>query len=79
MDEVAKCRSCQAPIKWLKHQKSRQLSPIDAEPAAGGNVEVLPGEEYRIVGKAERLTFTGPLHMNHWATCPTKEQHRKPA
>lgn len=65
------CRSCQAPIYWLKHAGTGKAAPIDAAPAPGGNCLLdRAGGTYRLIAAPNRATFAGQLHTNHFATCP---------
>lgn len=63
------CRSCNAEVVWLVHERTGKRAPIDAAPADGGNVAVdLEAGTYRIVRKRDELA-AGGLHTNHFATC----------
>jgi hypothetical protein len=68
------CRSCQAPVLWLKNIVTGKPAPIDAEPAPNGNIRVdVAGEYYSVVAgqdRADALERGDPLHTNHFATCP---------
>lgn len=69
-------KKCRAPIFWLNHERTGKPAPIDREPVKGGNITIDPKEgTYRIVPKAEReLSPNRKLHMNHFVTCPEREQ-----
>lgn len=69
------CRSCRAPIVWLRHATSGKPAPIDRDPAPDGNILTDPrGGTYRIIEARERATFAGALHKNHFATCGQAKQ-----
>ena len=68
------CRSCHAPVYWVKHRTTGKPGIIDAAPAPGGNIKIdtdLLGEHlYWIVPSASRPDYAGQLHLSHFATCP---------
>lgn len=66
--EETKCASCKADVVWLTQVKkdgSEQRHIFDAKPA----VRWVLGED----GKVRSAS----TYVSHWATCPTREQHRK--
>lgn len=72
MAKTSACRSCGAPIYWLKHETTRKLAPIDEMPSPHGNCLVnLQDSTYRLA-----LGQAGTLYTNHFATCPQASQHR---
>lgn len=82
---MARCRSCQAEILWVRTTNTGNLMPVDAEPNPDGNVEVQPEPEVRGVGGAvysgtvhaqPPMLATGSIHMPHHATCPQADQWR---
>lgn len=69
------CRSCQAPIIWAVSAKTGRPMPIDVEPTAGANVELVAHavrpDEWLAKVISPRLTFgRGDLRMAHHASCP---------
>lgn len=68
------CRSCGAPIRWLVHATTGKTAPIDAEAAPRGNLVLLRGGRYRVVGRDEIIT--GPRYWPHFATCPHRARWR---
>jgi hypothetical protein len=62
------CRSFNAKVFWLKHEKTGKPAPIDVTPSNAGNIEIdLAKRIYRNVGK-------GPgRHTNHFSTCPSAD------
>lgn len=65
------CRSCKARIRWVKTEHGKQM-PVDAEPVAGGNIELHDG--------VARIVSPNPLvrrYISHFATCPDARSHRK--
>lgn len=67
------CRSCQAPVLWLQHATTGKRAPINTEPDPAGNIAVLDGTHYQVLGSSERqdaLNEGWPLHLNHYVTCP---------
>lgn len=72
------CKSCGAAVEWRRHADTGNLAPIDAEPAANGNVLIEADEEhYRIVPAPERGAYTGRLRLNHFVTCPNAAHHAR--
>lgn len=66
------CRSCDAPIQWVKSTKNKWM-PLNT-------VEVTEG--VRFVVDQEGIawsTVVGPGFMSHFATCPNAAKHRKAA
>lgn len=74
---MAQCKSCKAQIVWRKHAKSRLSAPIDVVPKPGGNITILDGQTYDVVTDPDEIARRLDLHWNHFATCPTKAQHKK--
>lgn len=74
------CRSCSAPIIWAVHEKTLKEAPINAEPSADGNVQLIPREgglpRYRVLKVADRFGKTG-LHTSHFATCAQAPKWRQ--
>ncbi len=70
--QVQKCRSCGAPVIWLRHDRTGNLAPIDAEPGGNGNVLCLPNGHYVNLSPLEMLDpdNQGQVHTNHFQTCP---------
>ena len=76
--ETATCRSCGAPIRWVRTRAGKAM-PLDAQPVATGNVVL--GED----GTARTLTrkqvmlggIVGDRYTSHFATCANASQHRR--
>jgi hypothetical protein len=67
------CRSCQAPVLWLENTTTGKRAPIDAAPTPDGNIVVVDGERYQVIGGEERQDAIAQgvaLHLNHFVTCP---------
>jgi hypothetical protein len=78
MTNKGKCRSCGAAVYWLRNDSTGNLSPIEAEPAANGNLKVdLEAGTYRVIRKLE--DSSDPRYINHFATCPNSARHHKRA
>ena len=69
-----RCRSCQAPVKWVTTEAGRAM-PLDAEPDPGGNVEIVAGNQARVHRQTPMVG--GPFYMPHHATCPQGREWRK--
>jgi hypothetical protein len=68
--EITTCRSCGRPVIWAATRRSRM--PVDAEPAEGGTISLLPGTHRRdpvaVVMKGPGLT-PQDLRTAHRDTC----------
>lgn len=80
---LARCNSCEAPIRWTITEKHGKRMPVDAEPVkAARGFRLLDGRD---VGDGETLVarfITKPeigerLFQSHFATCPNATQHRR--
>ncbi len=73
MAKTSACKSCGAPIDWLKHEKTGKRAPIDVAPSPNGSCLVnLEEGSYRIAFERS----SGTLYTSHFATCPHAGQHR---
>lgn len=84
MRASAKCRSCGADIMWVV-TTGRGRMPLDAEPAADGNVWIITDGPRSGLARAlnarevEQARADGePLWMPHHATCPGRARHAVP-
>lgn len=78
MEPSSKCRSCEAPIVWVKTRRGKKM-PVDAEPDPAG-LFVLEGMAGELVAhKAGPLDGAagGELYTSHFATCPDGDQWRQ--
>ena len=73
---IDKCKSCGARVIWARTQNNKAM-PLDYEPCADGNVELLPSGDCIVMGPSARLYIEGPLHKSHFATCEFAKKHRK--
>ena len=67
--DVKKCKSCQANIIWITFQG--KSIPLDAAPVTGF---VRVDDD----GGVGHTWVNSVLHINHFATCPDADEHRKP-
>jgi len=70
------CKSCRASIRWVRMSGVRPM-PVDALPAADGNVLVLADGKARVLKAEERGRYVGTLYKSHFATCPHAAGHRR--
>ncbi len=77
----SRCRSCHAPIAWVKMAGTGKSNPLDPEPSPKGNIVVSDlGAAAVGVSEADRLRAEGySLYLSHFATCPNAKSHKKPA
>jgi hypothetical protein len=75
-----KCRSCGATIVWAINQNTSRPMPVNASPAAGGNLLLV-----RAVGSSRIVAKTIPaglakdrtdLHTSHFSDCPQADDWR---
>lgn len=78
------CKTCKAEIRWAMTPAGK-AAPIDRLAVESGNVLLLQPTG---LGKLLAITLTGaaleearkqhvPLRLNHWATCPDREQWKE--
>lgn len=85
------CRSCGAEIFWGT-TKNGKREPIDFEPVAHGNIEIVASGEtedgvtavlvrHLLKGEAESATLfePPPRYVSHFVTCPDAAKHRRAA
>lgn len=73
-----RCGSCQASIFWRLHVGTGNPAPIDEVPNVDGNVVLIGGDHYAVLGKADPRPDDQLRYTNHFATCPKARQHRRP-
>jgi hypothetical protein len=79
MSERGNCRSCSAPLLWVRSATTGSLMPLDAEPAEDGNIWLVDGMAHVHNGSLfEEMLPEGPRYKSHFASCPNAAQHRKP-
>lgn len=87
MREVPKCRSCGAPMAWVRTSAGK-LMPVDANEDGSpretpeGNVVITspPGRStptVEVLGPLEQMVETRPRFMPHHATCPQGREWRR--
>lgn len=76
--ETATCRSCGAPIRWVRTRAGKAM-PLDAEPVATGNVVLGEDGVARVLTRkqVEGGGIVGDRYVSHHATCPQASQHRR--
>lgn len=86
--QIAKCKSCRAPIVWIKTKNGKNM-PCDADAVEyqenyKGKSTIVT-EDGRVL-KASIITpssggfapiIDGKGYIPHWATCPHAAQHRR--
>lgn len=76
---IDKCKSCSAAIVWAKTSAGK-LIPIDAAPAADGNIRLWKGPstgEWLALYRPKPPQGE-PLYKSHFATCPDAQKFRRP-
>lgn len=74
------CRSCGAPVVWLRHERTGKAAPIDAIAVReGGNILLdRAAGTYRLVPQGEPARHP-MLYINHFAVYPHAAQHKRKA
>lgn len=75
MRENATCRSCGAPIRFVRTTKGK-LMPIDREPVEGGNVEIVDDGKALVHANDAPSLLGGDRFVSHFSTCPEAEAWR---
>lgn len=70
---MSRCRSCARSIHWAKTEKARAI-PLDREPVAGGNIELVDGVAKYVSPNPEVRRY-----VSHFVTCPYAREHRNDA
>jgi hypothetical protein len=76
---VQNCRGCDAPIIWVETPNGKRR-PLDAEPSQerGTGTYAIRGKGPNVTGvPVKDADADEPVHMNHWTTCPARDQFRK--
>ena len=87
MSDRGTCRSCGAPVLWVKTE-ARKAIPLDPEPVEGGNIIVSVGPGRQETAHTERAEETAARRacpipegrtafLSHFATCPDHKKWRK--
>lgn len=72
---MAKCKACNTEVHWAKSRKTGKPAPIEAKTHPQGNVVLHDDRTYEVLGKG-KSAGNQVTHMNHFATCPGREQFR---
>jgi hypothetical protein len=74
--KAAECRSCRAPIAWVKTARGKNM-PIDLEPTGLGTWLLEWEGEVATAHKAVQ-SYAGPKYTSHFSTCPDADKWRAP-
>ena len=76
MAESRPCKACKAPLLFVPTENGKAM-PLDAEPSAGGTIEIRDG--VAVVHSVEAAAqMHRPLYRSHFSTCPRAGEFRKP-
>lgn len=67
---MSTCRSCQAPIRWVRTATNNKLMPLNLEPDPAGNVTVTDDIATIHAPGQHGLLDNDERWMPHHATCP---------
>ncbi|KXK63379.1 hypothetical protein AWW66_03435 [Micromonospora rosaria] len=76
---IEKCRSCPTQIIWAVTERGRDM-PVDAEPAANGNVALSTNDKGQVVARIVKphLAFgRKDLRLPHFVRCPQADRWRQ--
>ena len=74
MTRVDYCKSCRAPIFWVRTSTSKMM-PVDRDPVADGNIQIVDGVANVVPKKS--LVQGQFYYKSHFATCPHHAAYRK--
>lgn len=76
--KVARCSSCQTPIRWVTAIPNGKRLPLDVFPHPWGNITVVDaGKDLVEVHPRVDLPIAGRAYRGHFATCVSAHQHRR--
>lgn len=79
MPDADKCRTCSAPVLWVRMAGSGKRMPLDAEPSARGNVRVVEGMA-TVLGAEDATGARAAgeeLYLSHFVLCPDRRAWKK--
>lgn len=74
------CESCNAPILWLRNNKTGKPAPIDAPPSENGNCKVYSETHYQVLageGLKNARSLKSLLNTSHFFTCPEADKFKR--
>lgn len=77
--ETEQCRTCHAHIIWTSTTNGKDM-PVDAEPAAGGNLALSTNDKGRVASRVipAHLAFgRSDLRLSHFVKCPQAAKWRR--
>lgn len=80
MANTQHCRSCNAPVLWFQTEAGKWMI-VDAEPNPEGTIIVDAKGVAHTLKKADLFApaVEGTSYVTHWATRPSRAQHKKGA
>lgn len=71
------CGGCGAAIIWVVTEAGKSM-PVDAQPAAKGNLVLIPSAHGAPLSHVENLLDPdGPRYLSHFASCPKADTFRR--
>jgi len=72
MENTSKCKSCGAPVKWIKSTRGKWMI-VDAEP-----IPAMLGEIRTFEDGSVRQAVEGEIgYIDHHSTCPDAAKYRR--
>ncbi len=69
--QVTICQSCEAPMRWVKTRKGKNM-PIDDAPASDGRFVIQPDTDpprVRFLSEEDAAAYEGDKFTSHFQTC----------
>lgn len=76
---MGRCKSCAAPVRWVKTSAGRNM-PLDDYQVEGGSISLERNHELDWVAVVHPLADVDPQELgyrSHFASCPESDSHRK--
>lgn len=71
------CLKCPAMVVFLHHHESGNPNCINAQPAANGNIRILPNGFYSMVTKKDPARAGEVLYTSHFSDCKSAKDFRQ--
>ena len=77
-----RCRSCKAPVRWAISEHGKFMI-LDLDPSPAGTIRLAAAGRRGgvpravVIPAARRAGLEGELYIDHHATCPHADKHRR--
>lgn len=76
---VSTCKSCGAPLRWVKTQKGKNM-PIDDNPRSEGRFVIQPDTDpprVKFLTEEKAAAYEGDKYTSHFQTCDDPQRFSK--